>query len=38
MKNMKKFVFLFVAVLLTTVSVNAMSKDELKDTNKILHN
>ena len=31
MKNMKKFVFLFVAVLLTTVSVNAMSKDELKD-------
>ena len=31
MKNMKKFLFLFVAVLLTTVSVNAMSKDELKD-------
>ena len=31
MENMKKFLFLFVAVLLTTVSVNAMSKDELKD-------
>ena len=31
MKNMKKVLFLFVAVLLTTVSVNAMSKDELKD-------
>jgi len=31
MKNMKKVLFLVVAILLTTVNVSAMSKDALKD-------
>ena len=30
MKNIRKVLFLFVAVLLTTVNVNAMSKSELE--------